>query len=213
VAQQTLQRLGRERRSRPRVARCEGAEEAIDQDRNVLAALAKRRDLDGEDADAVIEVLTEAAVADEFGEVAVGGGEKSYVGDPFLGAMHGAVGSAFEEGEESGLGARVEGVDLLQEEGSSPGEGDFARPRPSLVLDSEELLQRSLGRRGPGREDDESLRGPARARVDGPGAELLAGTALALQEDDALGLGGEEHLVENRTHRRIAGDHAIELGQ
>ncbi len=57
------------------------AQEMAGQGRDVLAAIAERRDPQHDDLQAIIEILAEAALADQGGEVAVGGGDDAHVDD------------------------------------------------------------------------------------------------------------------------------------
>src|SRR5215467_8085967 len=50
-------------------------DEEVDEGKNVLSALAQRRDENGDDGEAVIEVLAEVAFADGFFEIAIGCGD------------------------------------------------------------------------------------------------------------------------------------------
>jgi len=53
--------------------------EVADEERDVLGALAERRDLNGEDVQAVIEVAAEGALGDALRKIHVGGGDDSDV--------------------------------------------------------------------------------------------------------------------------------------
>src|SRR5437762_176467 len=56
-------------------AAAEDLYEVAHQKKNIFRTLAKRRDLNGENVEAVIKVATESALADEFGKILVGGGD------------------------------------------------------------------------------------------------------------------------------------------
>ena len=68
-----------ERRRLPSLARREAVEEVADELRDVLAALAQRRQADLDDAQAVVEVLAELAVGDPLREARVGRREDAHV--------------------------------------------------------------------------------------------------------------------------------------
>ena len=54
-------------------------DEVLDEHRDVVAALAQRRDADRDHVEAVVQVLLEAAVGDHLLQVAVGGGDDADV--------------------------------------------------------------------------------------------------------------------------------------
>src|SRR5207247_11350490 len=74
-----------------------------DEKRDVLAAIAQRRHLDGEDAEAEVEILAEAAVGHGLGEVPIGGGHDSHVHPPGPGRAHPLELSVLEEPEQLDL--------------------------------------------------------------------------------------------------------------
>ena len=53
--------------------------EVLDERRDVLAALAQRRNLDAEDVEPVVEIVAERALCHDLREVAVGGGDDAHV--------------------------------------------------------------------------------------------------------------------------------------
>ena len=65
----------------------EACDEVLDQERQILSPLAERRQVDGEDAEPVVEVAAERAGLDHAAEVAVGGCDQADV-DP---AQHAAA--------------------------------------------------------------------------------------------------------------------------
>src|SRR5262249_18770871 len=70
--------------------RAEASEEMLDQQRDILGSLAQRRQANRDDVEAVVEVAAKLAVRHEYFQIAVRGGENSYIGldglvaaDPF----------------------------------------------------------------------------------------------------------------------------------
>ena len=53
--------------------------EELDEQGDVVAALAQRRQADGEDVEAVVEVLTESFLVNRLKQVAVAGGDDTHV--------------------------------------------------------------------------------------------------------------------------------------
>ena len=79
VFEHHLARVGRESAYEARGVARVLLQEEVDQDGDVVAALAQRRHVDGEDVDAVVEVVAEAAVRDHRAQVAVGRGDDAHV--------------------------------------------------------------------------------------------------------------------------------------
>ena len=106
--------------------------ELVDQEpheqRDVLGAVAERRERDREDAEAVVEVFAEGLVVDGLEQVAVGGGD-----DPDVDRQRRAAADALdlallEDAEELGLGLQGEIADLVEEEGPAVGQLEAADP-------------------------------------------------------------------------------------
>src|SRR5687768_3307094 len=57
-------------------------QEVVNQEGNVVAPLAERRDLDMDDVDSVEQVLAELALTDQIAKIAVRGGHHAHVGSP-----------------------------------------------------------------------------------------------------------------------------------
>ena len=57
----------------------EALEEVVDQQRQVFAPLAQRRQVDGQDVQPVEEVFAEAAVGDHLPQIALGAGDDAHV--------------------------------------------------------------------------------------------------------------------------------------
>ena len=89
---------------------------------NIFAAGAQRRQIDGDDVEAVEEVLAEAALADLLAQVDVGGGEDAHVDLNLLNAaeMHEAL--VLENAQDFGLGVHAHGGDFVEEERAAVGD-------------------------------------------------------------------------------------------
>jgi hypothetical protein len=59
-------------------------EEAVDEQRDVFAAAAQRRQVDGDDVEAIEEVVAELALANGLAQIDVGGGDDADVDLRFL---------------------------------------------------------------------------------------------------------------------------------
>ena len=165
---------------------------------DVAGALPQGGQLDGEDVEAEEEVGAELAGLHHGGQVAVGGGHQPDVRPQGAAAAHPFVGPLLQHPQHLALHPGRELGDLVEEEGAPLGELDAPRRAAvgtgeSPLLVAEELvLQQRLGDGGA----VERHARPVAARrqgVDRPGEQLLAGAALAGQQDVAL-LGA--HLLE-----------------
>ena len=93
---------------------------------NVFAALAQRRKLQRNDAQAVVEVLAEAAFGDFLFEVLVGGGDDADVHVAFFGAADGADFAFLEDAVELDLHGQGHVADFVHEEGAAVGGAEQA---------------------------------------------------------------------------------------
>ena len=193
-------------------ARCEQVERG---GADVVGAVAQRRDDDREHGEAVVEVLAEGGVLDGGGEVAVGGGDDARVGAPGLGRAEAGEGAVLEEAQELDLDRGGELADLVEEQGAAvrglgvAGLGVDRAGVGALVAAEQLALDEGLGERG-GVDLDERA-GAARAGVvDRAGQEVLAGAALAEQEDGLVGGGDAAGVGDDAAHRGGLGDDAAE---
>src|SRR6266403_382542 len=87
--------------------------------RNIFAAFAQRGNLNGNDAEAVVEVLAEAAFRNLFLELLVGSGDDADVDVGFLGAADGADFAFLKDTVELHLHGQAHVADLVHEERAS----------------------------------------------------------------------------------------------
>jgi hypothetical protein len=151
---------------------------------DILAALAQRRQADGDHVQAIEQILAELALADRLAQVAMGGGDDAHIGLDGNPAAHGGEFALLQHAQQPGLGIQRHVADLVQEQraggglleapnpaGHRPGEGTLLMPE-ELALDQLARDRRHVHR-------DE---GPAPALavvVQGPGRQLLAGAGFA----------------------------------
>jgi hypothetical protein len=164
-------------------------EEVLGEERDVGGAFAERRHVDVEHVEPPVEVLAEAAVGDSLLEVAVGGGDEADVEAARLGGAEAAHLAFLEGAEQLGLERGGQLGDLVEEERAAVcgleqaglvavGAGECA------LLVAEQLgLEQVLGQ-GRAVDGDEAA-GAAGQHVQCAGDELLAGAALAGDEDRA----------------------------
>ena len=175
------------------VAGGEDAEEVVDEHGQVVEALAERGDADLDDVEAVVEILAEEAGLDHGREIAVGGGDDPGVDRLLARAADGAHHLLLEHAEQAGLHLLRHLADLVEEDGALGRLPEQALPvavgpRERAPHVAEELaLQEVLGD-GAAVDAEEGLLPPRAGVVDGAGHHLLAGAALAGDEDGHVGV-------------------------
>jgi len=202
--------LGRRRPRRRAVL----VEEVRHEGRDVLAALAQRRQGDADDVQPVVQVLPEPAAGDVGFEVAVRRRQHARVGRDRHRAADALELAELQGAQELLLGARVELADLVEED--RPAVGQLEAPLSPLdgagegaLLVAEQLaFEQRLGQRGA----VDAHQGPAAAGgvlVDRLGHQLFAGAGLAGDEHRRVAAGHAADELVNRLHRGAAADDAL----
>ena len=122
-----MQGLGGERELAPAVPPLEPPQDVLGQGRDVLGAVAERRDDDPGDVEAVEQVLAEPAGGDLPGQVAVRGRDDPGVGAEGLGPADALELPLLEDAEDLGLGREGQLADLVEEDGAAGGALEPAR--------------------------------------------------------------------------------------
>src|SRR6185503_3671303 len=95
--------------------RGEALEEVVDQERDVLTAVAERRDVDRDDVQPVVQVFPELLLLDQLLEGPIGRRDDADVDLDILRAADAAEGPLLERAEELRLERRGHVADLVQE--------------------------------------------------------------------------------------------------
>src|SRR5262249_26837391 len=156
--------------------------------KDVLAPLSQRRRAEADDVEPVIEVLTESAGADQRLEFLVGRRDDPDIDRDRLRAADALEGHLLEHAEQLGLDFEVDVADLVEEERSAV--GLFESPDPVAIgagegpsdVAEQLALEQALGQRG-AMDLDEGPAGSRARAVDRGGKQLLAGAALAPDQD------------------------------
>src|SRR5713101_6884303 len=180
-------------------------EEMREQRGNIFAAVAQRRQLQMNDVEAVIEILAEAALADEGQEIDVRGGDDAHVDFDLFGAAEAHELALLNDAEELGLRFGAYGGDFVEEDGALV--GNFEEPflRSDRAGESafdvaEKLGLEEVDGNGAGVNGNEGFVGARGGGMNGLGDELFASAAFAADQDGGTGrrdLGDE---VEQREH-------------
>jgi hypothetical protein len=185
-------------------------EETVREQDDVAFALAQRREADREDGEPEVEVLAQEAVTDRLGRRAVGRRDDAHVGGDRLAAADPLDALRLERAQQLDLERDRHLRDLVEEERAA------VRPLEDALLGlrgageaaafvAEELaLDQRLGDRT-AVDRDERRGTPRAALVDRLRDDLLAGAALAFDQDRRLGRRDPFDLLADRRDRaRIA---------
>src|ERR1035438_6297335 len=189
--------------------------EGAHQQRDIIAALAQRRDRERENVEPVIEVGAELPFLHHQREVAVGGGHQAGVGADGAGTAEALEFALLEDAQELGLQLERNLSDFVEEHGAAvcqlkaadtlgngAGEGAF--------FVAEHLTLQQAGGNGGAVELDEGALAARAQVVDGTGEEFLAGAGFAVDED--RGIGGRDgfHLLQDSIQGAAAADDFLE---
>ncbi len=207
VAEQALERLGREGRRRIGELGAEVAHEPGEKREPVLPRpLPHRGKRERHDAQPVVEVLPEPARLHLRLEVLVGGRDQPHVHRDLAGPAQPAEGLGLQHLEQLGLELGGEVADLVQEDGPPVGDLEQALLAVLGVGEGPLLVPEQLGVEERGVEPGavhlhEGRLGPGAQVVDHPGHPPLPGPALAGEEHGGpVALGQERHLVPELLH-------------
>src|SRR5690606_21496419 len=173
------------------------------------------RKLEGDDAEAVVEVRAEAPLLDHARQALVGGGDDARLEVPLAVGADGAEAPLLEGAQQLRLRLGREVADLVDEERAGAGlghqalavlvgAGEAAAPVP------EQLALEQVARDGGDVHGDEGRLLALALVVEAAGGELLAGAGLAEEQHGLVALGGAIELLEEVPQRRaLAEDGAV----
>ena len=187
----------------PRVA----IDEVLDQQRDVVGPLAKRRHRDGKHVQPVEEIAAERARLDRRLQVAVRGGDHAHVDANRCASSDTLELTLLQDAEQRDLGLHRQLADFVEEDGPAVRQLEAAEAtlrrtgeRPFLV--AEELRRDQLTRNGRAVHADERGGATRRPPVDRAGDEFLARAGLARDQHGGVGLGDFAQAGQHRLQRR-----------
>src|ERR1051326_392037 len=190
-------------------------QEEMGEERDILEALAQRRDLAGEDGEAVVEVLAHLPVLNGLLRIAVRRGDDARIDVDLLVAADAPELALLEHAQELDLQLDRHLRDLVEEHRPALGQLEVAlaaldgvRERALLMAEDLRLDQRRRDRAAV--EGDERFVAPARKRVDRVRHDLLARARLADDEDVRVGVRDHLDLFEELLHPRRLADQVPE---
>ena len=187
VAARGLQKLGRQHRGRHAVAPCGQRREVLEQRREILEALAQRRDVQREHLQPEVEVGAELAPGHHFVQVPVGGGDEPRGDAPGPGAPDAPHLAALQHRKQPRLEIERQLPYLVQVDGAVLGRLDQPRPRrvgvgERTLFVPEKLRLDQILRQRRAVEMHERAPVPDAPAVQRTGGEILPGSGLALNQ-------------------------------
>ncbi len=182
-------------------------QKTVDEHRDVLAALAQRRQADREHRQAVVEILTERVLAHLELQVAIGRGDHAHVDLARTRVADGHDLALLQHAQQLRLHAQRHLADLVEEDRAAARRLEEAavilgRAGERAAAMAEQLaLEQGLGHRG-AVDRQEGLVGARRGAMDAARDQLLAGARLALDQDGDRRRGGALHQLEDFEHGR-----------
>ena len=163
-------------------------QEVLGEQRDVALALAQRGHVNGDHPHAPVEVFAELAFLDHLGQVLVRGCDHAHVHLDRLAAAHPFNGVLAQGAQQLHLRAGVDLADFVQHQGAAigqfkPANALFRGSGESTFLVAEQFALQQLRRKGGAVNDDQLLLRPAAQVVQRPGHQLLAGAALAFNQN------------------------------
>ncbi len=163
--------------------------------RQVVHAIAQRRQVHAHALEAVEQILAERALRHHRLEVAVGGRDHPHVGRDRARAPDPLELALLEHAQDLGLHGQRHVADLVQEERALLRELEAAGPRPHRAGEGPPLVAEQLGleqalRDGGAVDRHERPVLPGAEAVDSPRQDFLAGAALAPDQHRQIGGGG-----------------------
>src|ERR1019366_4997859 len=191
-------------------------DEVLHQHRNVILALAQRRQVNGDDVETVEQVIAELAVLHLLLEIDVSGGDNAHVHLYFADAAQVHELAVLQHAQDLGLRLQVHGANLVKEQGPAVGHleqaflaGDGAGEGALHV--AEECGLQQVRRHGASVHGDEGAVAARRVHVDGFGDQLFAGAAFALQQHRGTAGRHLRHQVEDAQHGLALADDVLEV--
>ena len=187
-------------------------QKVIHQQGDVFAALAKRRQLDGEDVDAIKKILAHASLFQQLHQAFVGGADDARAAFLGLESAYGGIAAAFEHPQQLDLHLFLDFAQFVEKERAVVRVVEQARfglirsgKRPLFI--SEKFALHQMGRDGAAVDRHETTAAAFAQIVNGPRHQLFAGARFAV--DDHVGVGGrgpENQLVDLLHGRAFAHD-------
>ena len=93
-----------------------------DQQRNIFAAAAQRRQIDGDDVEAIEEIVAELAFAHRLAQIDVGGGDDAHIDLRLLRSAERSEAAVLQHAQNLGLGIHAHVADFVEKERAAVGD-------------------------------------------------------------------------------------------
>src|SRR5437016_5731262 len=151
--------------------------------RDIIPALTKRREVEGDDVEAVVEIFAEAAITHETQQVDIRRGHDAHIHFDIFGAAQTHEFAFLDDPQQLSLRFQADGGNLVKENGALIGHleepllgGDGARERTLYM--AEELRFEKVNGDGAAIDGHERFVRASRAGVDGLSNKFLPGSAF-----------------------------------
>ena len=196
---------------------CKMIEKSVDEQRNVLGAFAQGRNGEGDDLQAVEQVLAEPARSHRLLQFLVGGSHNPHVDLDQFRAAHHAEGAVFDDAQQIALAFRRQVADFVEEQRTAVGQQEAAGlvgqgPGERAFPMAEQFGFDQLFRQRGAVDEDERLVRPRAALVDEAGDEFLARAAFAFDQDGHVAARDFLRHADHATHGLVVADQQAGLG-
>src|SRR5581483_6906600 len=198
------------------LARVEDVDEMLDEERDVLESIPKRRDGDHARLEPVIQVLAQQAALDGFLGIAIGRGDKADIDGNLDSGADRANLVLLNRAKQFALRLRAHLGDFVEKQGSTLGGAeeteifDVGSAERSAFV-AEQLAFDQVLWDGGAVEGDERAVGVRAAFVDRARNQLLAGPAFPDNQDGSAGAACRLDFFIEPMHRRALPDQAVEM--
>src|SRR5438067_3158839 len=216
VIHQRTQGLGSDVFDRLAVLQGEFLDEIFHQQRNVFLAFAQRRQIHGDDVEAIEEILAEATFFDALLQIHVGGSDDAHIYLNLADATQMHELAVLEHSQDLGLSFQIHGADLIEKNRAAVGDfeqallGSDGAGEGALDVAKQRGFQQVSGH-GAGIHGNEWPVFARRVHVNGFGDQLLAGSALALDEHGGAAGGHLAHQIEYAEHGLALADDVFKV--
>src|SRR5260370_23797930 len=200
------------------VFRAEFIQEKSRDHRDVFLAIAQRRDEKRNDVEPVEEILAESSAGNFLLEILVGGRDNANIDAQGLIGADALKTLLFQDAQNCRLRAQTHVANFVEEQRAAVGFLEFADlvvrgPRKAAFDVAEEFRLDQFFRDGRASDFDERRLIAKAGSMQRASHEFLAGAALAIDQDPAVGRSGDGDLLPQRFHGHAFADHLIALVQ
>jgi hypothetical protein len=180
-------------------------------------ALAQRGQVDGQDVESIEQVFAELALTDHLQRIAIGGADDADIDLAQMAIADARQRAGLEEAEELGLQREIHFPDFIEEEGAAIGEfgcalAIFMGAGKGAAGNPEQFAFHQVARNGGAVDGNEALALARTLSMQRLGADILAGPALAGDENGCRRGGDAADLLVDELHGVRAADKAGIIG-